>query len=228
MALPNLPQVDVEELSTLLREAVGVRVVVDNDANLHGLGELAQTTTRPDMRMLTMTVGTGLGSSPCAGDHLARGGVGTWPEMGHVPVTIHDRAPRPCGCGATRNHLESFISSRGLVTSAKEDGCKRSMSTPEALFTAASADNVTVIESLLASDEIFGRGLALAVDALGVSDIVIGGGCAPLFPWLEPGIRQGLEDYAAFPTVSAKVQIRKSEAKSPALIGAAALVMSVD
>ncbi|MEX2459570.1 MAG: ROK family protein, partial [Actinomycetota bacterium] len=92
---PNLLWREVP-LAEELRTALGLDVVVDNDANTAAWGEYRLGAGRGSTDMLMITVGTGIGGGIVSGGRLFRGAHGFAAEIGHV--IVEPGGPR-CGCG---------------------------------------------------------------------------------------------------------------------------------
>jgi glucokinase len=82
---PNLPP-DCHDLPLreLLEPRLGLRVVVDNDANAAALGEQRFGAGRGCRDMIYVTISTGIGGGVIAGGRLLRGAGFTGGEVGHM------------------------------------------------------------------------------------------------------------------------------------------------
>jgi len=97
----------VEKLSV----EFGVRVAMENDADAAALGEAAWGAGKGKVRLLYVTVGTGIGASLILDGKLYRGVSDFHPEMGHH--VIEPSGPL-CSCGA-RGCWESLASGPSMV-----------------------------------------------------------------------------------------------------------------
>lgn len=105
-------------LRARLAELVGLPVVVDNDANLIALGELAAR----DGRVSTLVVvkaGTGIGCGFVTSAEVHRGANGVAGDITHVRVDAG--ADIPCGCGNT-GCLETVASGAAIVRGLQDRG----------------------------------------------------------------------------------------------------------
>lgn len=105
-------------LRSRLAELVGLPVVVDNDANLIALGELAAR----DGRVSTLVVvkaGTGIGCGFVTSAEVHRGANGVAGDITHVRVDAG--ADIPCGCGNT-GCLETVASGAAIVRGLQDRG----------------------------------------------------------------------------------------------------------
>ena len=173
---PNFPEwVDVP-LATLLEEALGSRVSVDNDANAAVLGEAWAGAATGLREVVMLTLGTGVGSGFLVNGRVLRGARGAAAEAGHM--VIHPGG-RPCGCGR-RGCLETYASGPGLVRTAREmwegEGRADAPNTATGLFALHAAQDPTAgrVVTRFASD--LARGLTTLVHLFAPEAIVLGGG----------------------------------------------------
>jgi glucokinase len=113
---PNLPMLIEVELGRLLGERLSVPVVVDNDANVAGWGELAHGAAVGARDALVVTLGTGVGGAIVLDGRVYRGSHGYAAEIGHWQ--FDPRGPR-CACGET-GHWEACASGTALGGLARE------------------------------------------------------------------------------------------------------------
>lgn len=85
------------DLTAWARESLGVASVMDNDANVGGLGEGRHGAGRGCDPLFYMTLSTGIGGGILAGGKVHRGADSYAGEIGHVP--IRPEGPE-CLCGA--------------------------------------------------------------------------------------------------------------------------------
>lgn len=112
---PNIDWRD-EPLGQTVERALGVPVVVENDANAAAWGEYCFGAGEDTDQMLLVTVGTGVGGGIVHHRQLLRGGFGVAAEIGHLRVVPGGRL---CGCGQ-RGCLEQYGSGTALVRDARE------------------------------------------------------------------------------------------------------------
>jgi predicted NBD/HSP70 family sugar kinase len=96
---PNLGWRDVPVVSRLARDlAPGLRVGVDNDANLAALAEYTWGVAAGTADLVYLTGTVGVGGGAIVDGRLLRGADGFSGEIGHLPV---EPDGDPCGCGRT-------------------------------------------------------------------------------------------------------------------------------
>ncbi len=115
LSAPNIAWENVH-LATMLRDRVGLPVVVDNDANVAALGEARFGAGKGVGDQVMVTVGTGIGGGIVIGGALYRGGLGVGAEIGHMVI----QADGPlCACG-NRGCFEAFASGNAMGRRARE------------------------------------------------------------------------------------------------------------
>ncbi len=134
---PNLPGLVNLPLRAQLMEAIGLPVVVDNDANVAAWGEAQYGAASGVRDCLLITLGTGIGGGIIANGALYRGGHGFAAEVGHF--TVQPDGPR-CACGE-RGHWEAIASGTALGRMAREAAVVGEV--PSVLNTAGSVDAIT-------------------------------------------------------------------------------------
>lgn len=107
---PNIPAFRHMPLRTELETAIGLPVVVDNDANAAAWGEIVHGAARGAMYALMITLGSGIGGGIVARGRVIRGAHGFAAEVGHFQI---DPDGPMCACGQ-RGHWEAFASGHAL------------------------------------------------------------------------------------------------------------------
>lgn len=113
---PNLGWKNVP-LKNLFAEKFKTSAVIENDANLAAVGERKWGVGRNFKDFILITLGTGVGSGLILDGKLYRGHNALGGEGGHI-IIPHDKK-RLCSCGGL-NHLESFLSARGIKQTITE------------------------------------------------------------------------------------------------------------
>ncbi|MEO0477047.1 MAG: ROK family protein [Planctomycetota bacterium] len=106
------------ELRELAGQAMGRRVVVDNDANAAAFGEYSIALKRNTglKHLALITLGTGVGSGIVLNRRVFHGGGGLAGEVGHMIVVPNGHL---CGCGQY-GCLEQYASATAMVRQANE------------------------------------------------------------------------------------------------------------
>jgi predicted NBD/HSP70 family sugar kinase len=170
---PNLGWQDVDAPAVLRAtpDLSDLPITVDNEANLAALGELRAGGGTPDT-FVYVSGEIGIGAGIVLDGSLYRGVRGWSGEIGHI--TVHPGG-RPCRCGA--------------------NGCLEQYAGLEAILREAGATALHRIRTpLRGAADALGLALAAVVNLLDIDTIVLGGGYAPLLPWLCDGIEAELHD----------------------------------
>lgn len=189
---PNLDWLD-KPLARDLGKALGMRVVLGNDVNCGGLGEVAYGAAESAASAVAAFVGTGLGGAVIVDGRVVNGAHGYGGEIGHIPAPFGDAL---CGCGM-RGCLETVASKTGvlrMIRDAVAQGRKSRLDTAGTVKSSAIAkaleDGCPVTKAAI---DAMVDGLAWGLCAIGnVADpevYVIGGGMAevlgkPMLPRL--------------------------------------------
>jgi glucokinase len=216
----NVPLADVA-LRDVLRERLGIPVVVDNDATCAALAEAHDDDGALVARYLVMfTVGTGVGGGIVVDGRVLRGATGAAAEFGHTIVGANlNRAPFAHGDGYPRpGALESLASGSALNELGAEYGI------PAGTVVDAARDGHP---GACAALDLLGRrlgvGIANAINTFDPDLVVVGGGvCAAGELLLGPA----REEAARFVLrgVGTSTQIRRARYGSQAGARGAALL----
>ena len=108
----NIPCADGRALAADMDAALGLPVVVANDADCFALAEARQGAGQGHRSVLGVILGTGVGGGLVLDGRLVTGAGGFAGEWGHGPVL---RAPFdfPCGCGL-RGCVDAVCGARGM------------------------------------------------------------------------------------------------------------------
>ncbi len=112
----NLKWQGVVPIAKKFEEALGVPVIVTNDANAAAVGEFTYGVARGMKNFIMITLGTGVGSGIYVNGQLVLGCDGLAGELGHLTVIPHGRT---CGCGRI-GCLETYCSATGVARTARE------------------------------------------------------------------------------------------------------------
>jgi glucokinase len=169
-----------------LADAIGVPVLVDNDATLAMLGEHRAGAARGASDAVMLTIGTGIGGGLLVDGRIARGVHGAAGEPGHM--TIDADGPRCPGDCPGRGCLEAYVSGPVLAQMGREYAAmapdynlgrvlaEKGDLTGADVVAAARAGDPGAHEALMRMGGTLGTGLAGLVNLLDPEVIVIGGG----------------------------------------------------
>lgn len=235
LSTPNLPGWDQVPLRDLMQSELGLPVVLGNDANLAGLGELYFGAAKGLKDVVYLTVSTGIGGGVITDGRLLLGAHGLAGELGHM--TILPDGPL-CGCG---NHgcLEALASGTAIGRAAR---ARLRSGEPSRLLRLVEGDIDRVDAELVAraaaegdalADEVFqsaatylGIGVANILHAFDPEMVVIGGGVSQAGEMLFGTVRRVVQE-RAMPAYRATANIVPAALGDDAgLMGAAALALA--
>jgi glucokinase len=228
----NLGWTDVP-LGQRLKQAFGVPVSIENDANAAAYGEWAVGAGRGTKDCVYVTVSTGIGAGIVSAGRLVRGRDASAGELGHI--TIDWNGPK-CPCGNV-GCLELYASGTAIGRRARqltEEIPGQAVSliqiaggdpiTSRHVAEAATSGDLLSIRILQEAGQALGAGLVSIIHAMNPEVLIIGGGAASIgAPLLDPAKR--VIEERAIRTMAAGVRIVPPMlGKEAGAIGAALLV----
>ena len=187
LATPNIADWNGVNLDSELSQLIGVRVVIENDANAAAWGEAKFGAGRNQDHLMMLTVGTGIGGGIVVNGALYRGAFGIAAEFGHLRVVPDGHL---CGCGA-RGCFEQYASGNALLRHAREainaspevarnllsrgDGTVAGL-TGQAITQAARDGDPVALAAFNTTGQWLGAGIASLSVLLDPACVVIGGG----------------------------------------------------
>ena len=174
------------QVGPMLRAALGVPVLVDNDVNTLAAAERIYGVGQHHSSYLVLTVGRGVGLGIVIDGNIYRGANGGAGEIGHIPVS--DDGP-DCACGA-RGCLEAIIGDAALIREAIDRGIVGKRGTTAGLLKAARANNVAALEIYRNAGVLLGRALAGVIHTLDPEVVVILGEGVSAWSFWEQGFEQ--------------------------------------
>jgi glucokinase len=208
VASPNLPGWHDVPLRDRVAAAIGLPVLLENDANAAAYGEYWRGAGAGCASMVLLTLGTGVGGGLVLGGELWRGADGMAGEIGHISV---DPGGRTCRCG-NAGCLETYASATGIVDSYRElAGIEEAVSAEEVHRRAHEGD-ANARQSYREAGRSLGLAFAALVNLLNPECIVIGGGVLPAWDLFMPAAEQELRR-RAFAAPASRVRI------APAALG---------
>lgn len=198
---------------------LGVRVLLNNDANLGALGEYQWGAGRGCPVLVYVKMATGIGAGIVLDGKLFVGSAGTAGELGHV--TIDARGP-VCRCG-NRGCVELSAGGRALVEQAR-------LTYPELadvadLVRLANAGDPGCRRLLTDAGGLIGIALSGLVNLINPDRIVLGGELGDATDLMLDPLRRGLTE-SAMPAAVAAVRVLRGElADRACALGALALVL---
>ena len=108
---PNIPGLEDVPIAPDLSARLGLRVVLENDANAAGYAEHLYGAAKNLKSSIYVTLSTGIGGGLFVGDRVVRGAYGVAGEVGHISVLPGGPL---CGCGQY-GCLEAVAAGRALA-----------------------------------------------------------------------------------------------------------------
>jgi predicted NBD/HSP70 family sugar kinase len=213
-------------VSNVISTAVGLPVVIDNDANAVALAEL--WFGRPEVSdardFILIFVAEGVGTGIIFDGQVYRGQRGAAGEFGHM--VIGTNAPVPCSCGS-HNCWEAFSSERAaLARYAKlKDGASTADLGFNQLVDRALSGEDCAKTALVETARCLGVGISNLVVGFSPEAVVVGGEIARAWELVESALTEPIENSVRGGLPSARI-LPSTLGEKPALRGALSLVLA--
>jgi predicted NBD/HSP70 family sugar kinase len=213
-------------VSKVISTAVGLPVVIDNDANAVALAEL--WFGRPEVSdardFILVLVAEGVGTGIIFDGQVYRGESGAAGEFGHM--IIGTNAPVPCSCG-NRDCWEAFSSERAALARYLElSGAENSAPLGfRELVDRALGGELHAKEALVETAHYLGVGISNLVVGFSPEAVVVGGEIARAWPLVQPALTETIEHSVRRGLPSARI-LPSTLGEDPTLRGALSLVLA--
>ncbi len=198
-------------LAQWLEQRTSKPVILANDANCAGLGELWIGAGQPYQDLILLTLGTGVGGAIILNGKLFTGRNGTAGELGLITIDFYGH---PCNSG-NRGSLEQQVSIPAIRRRANVE--------PKELGQLAKAGNQQALEFWQDYGHRLGAGLANLIYILTPEAIIIGGGISESAPFFLPATLAEIEQ-RVLPTSRDGLQLLVAQLGNQAgMVGAAKL-----
>jgi len=202
---PNLPGWDSVNLTSLLREQLGdVAVILENDANVAGLGSAFHGAGRSVDSFIMVTLGTGVGGAIIYNNKIFRGSTGGAAEIGHMTIDYEGPYANTGVAGA----IEGYIGQKFLSDHARDrlvnypdsllhdlvDGDLEQLN-PRILYEAASEGDEAAERILSWAGHKLGCVLGAAINLLDIRTVVVGGGVSAAGDFILEPARETLPNF---------------------------------
>ncbi|HEX8995628.1 MAG TPA: ROK family transcriptional regulator [Ktedonobacterales bacterium] len=231
VAPPRMAGWDGVDVEGILRAALHVPVILNNDTNVGALAESRYGAAAGESDFAYVKVGTGIGCGLVINGEIYRGSSGVAGEIGHF--TVDEDGPL-CDCG-NRGCLEAVAGAPQIVRYALEAGYDQG----EGVAGAANLSDVDVAEVVQAAlngdaacqlairraSELIGVALANLVNLVNPSVILLDGSVARAGEYLLAPIRKAIEERSLW-AASHAVRVQVSALGDSAIaLGAATMVL---
>ena len=217
---PIMPGWDRYDVPARIQQAFAVPVLVDNDVNIMALGE--RHAQFPDAQDLVfIKVSTGIGAGIVAGGELQRGAQGTAGDVGHIRVGRPSDAV--CRCGNI-GCLEALAAGPAIARALREEGIE--VADTAALVERVRSGDVAAIRAVRQAGRDLGDVLAMIVNFINPSVVVVGGTLAAAGEQFVAGIREVVYG-RSLPLATEHLRIVTSvTGERSGVLGAAAMAIS--
>jgi len=216
---PIMPGWDRYDVPGHLQRELAVPVEVDNDVNIMALGE-RHAHHRDVGDLVFVKVGTGIGAGIISGGTLQRGAQGTAGDLGHVRVPRADGVW--CRCG-NEGCLEAIASGAAVATALRDAGLEAADGADVVALTRTG--DLRAIQAIRQAGRDLGEVVAMLVNLVNPSVVVIGGALAAAPEHLLAGIREVVYQ-RSLPLATEQLQLLPSAAGDRAgVLGAAVLAL---
>jgi glucokinase len=205
-----------------VEQALGVGVVLENDANATCFGEYRQGAGRGASTLAMFTLGTGVGGAIMESGQILVGSSGIAGELGHIPSVAHGRR---CGCGLF-GCLETIASGTAIVGRVRELTGQLDATSDE-VTEMLRADSALRDEVFVAVADALSHAIVTLRAVVNPDTVIIGGGVmdrsgdALLRPVIDRvGARLGEAFFPATPRVVAATLGNRAGAIGAALLAA--------
>lgn len=230
---PNLPGWESLNLRSALQSYLGeVSVIVENDANVAGLGSAFYGAGRPFDSFIMVTLGTGVGGAIIYNNQIFRGSTGGAAEIGHMTIDYEGAFANSGVAGAIEGYLgQQFLSehARDRLENYPDstirdllDGDLEKL-TPRTLYDAACEDDEAAQAILAWAGHKLGCVLGSAVNLLDIRTIIVGGGVSAAGDFILEPARDVLPHFVVPGLRNDLVIERENLGNEVGLLGAARL-----
>ncbi len=230
---PNLPGWDSINLQEALQSELGdLPVIVENDANVAGLGSAFYGAGRPFASFIMVTLGTGVGGGIIYRNQIFRGSTGGAAEIGHMTIDYEGPFANSGVAGAIEAYLgQEFLSdhARDRLVNHPDSLIHRLVDddpdqlTPRILYEAAEEGDETAQRLLEWAGHKLGCVLGSAINLLDIRTVIVGGGVSAAGDFILEPAREVLPSFVV-PGLRENLHIHQEElGNEVSLLGAARL-----
>ena len=216
------------DVAKRLKQATGLPVRIDNDANAAALAEL--WFGRPEIRevrdFVMVLVEEGLGTGLVFDGQVYHGEAGAAGEFGHM--TIGAGAPVACAAG-NYECWEAFASERAALARYARlsgNGGGDAGLTFSRLVDAALGGEEAARAALVETGRYLGVGISNIIKGLSPKSVIVGGEIARAWPLISEELVRAVEEYSICRGMKGARIIPSTLGETPRLMGALSLVLS--
>ena len=213
-------------IAEMISTAVGLPVVIDNDANAMALAEL--WFGRPEVNaardFIMVLVAEGVGTGIIFDGQVYRGQRGAAGEFGHMVIGEH--APVPCSCGSD-DCWEAFASERAAIARYRKLAriSNKNQITFKEVIDRALGGEEHAREALVETARYLGVGISNLIIGFSPEAVVVGGEIARAWELIESALTEAIEHSVRRGLPSARI-MPSTLGTTPTLRGALSLVLA--
>ena len=212
--------VDVH-LSEMFSSKFNLPVLIDNAANVMGLGEAVFGAAQNCTDVIFLTVGTGIGGAIVADGKLYGGYKNRGTEMGHVTI---DHKGIACNCGG-RGCLEAYASTGALLRQyAEATGKNESELDGFYLVQQFKEGEEAAVKCMEDHTDYLGHGIAGFINTFAPQKVVIGGGISEAGQFYIDMIKKSAMSYAMLDCAANTDVVAATLGNMAGCLGAASLI----
>ncbi len=213
----NISSIPIVEI---ISQMTGLSVYADNDVNISALAEHEFGITKNVDDYLWITVSNGIGGGLVLNGRLYRGANMFAGEIGHI--TVEENTDRICGCGK-RGCLEIMASGASIADIYNKKSGSSVIGAKEVAERLRGGDKIAheVFED---TGKYIGKAVAAAINLLGISTVVIGGGVSEEFELFKNSAQTSMKKHLFLQANHNAKILCSSLKKDAALLGCVALV----
>lgn len=214
-----IPSLAGTRVGTALEERLGFPVRVENDANLGALAELIWGAERGHEHAVYIKLSRGIGAGLVIGGRIYRGVHGGSGELGHIPIMPEGPV---CRCG-NRGCLEVLAGTDALLE-AVASRFTEAPTVPQVIERSVGGDTLCR-RAVRDVGSMVGQALAMVVNLLNPSLIVVGGELAAGWRMLEQPMRDAMDRAAIHRSAADVVPVPGTLGRRTEALGAVGLVL---
>ncbi|MEM9998700.1 MAG: ROK family protein, partial [Bacteroidota bacterium] len=211
-------------------------VIVENDANVAGLGSAFYGAGQPFDSFLMVTLGTGVGGAIIYQNTIFRGATGGAGEFGHMTIDYEGPYARSGVAGAIEAYLgHHFLSRHARYQLLQRNTRLHEMTgadlcdiTPVKLHSAAVAGDPAAIEVLAWAGHKLGVALGSAINLLDIRKVVVGGGVSAAGEYILGPAEAAMRRFVMPGLIDDLELVRETLGNEVAILGAARLAFEHD
>jgi glucokinase len=219
----NLPGFQNLDLGKIISGSTSLNVVIDNDANMMGWGELIYGAAANCSDVVFITVGTGIGGGLIINGKLYGGYKNRGTELGHITIK---HGGLKCSCGSS-GCFEAYASVNAMINNyASLHGVGTEGITGKMIVDNYLANEPKAIETMLNHFNYMATGIASLVNVFSPQKVVLGGGISEAGQFYIDEISKRVMKRAMPGTVQHTQIVAAKLGNQAGLLGCAASVFS--